>query len=181
MKIYTRSGDQGDTGLFRGGRVAKDSAAPSAYGDVDEAQAAIGLARAYAGEMPKLHNLLTSLTRDLYVVMADLATNPTKRDLLEPGASLVTAKMVSALEKEIDKATDQFDMPTDFVIPGHDVLSASLDLARTVVRRAERSSLSAAATDSLAVPYLNRLSDLIWALARWVEQDIETAKSGLDS
>ncbi|MGK2956806.1 MAG: cob(I)yrinic acid a,c-diamide adenosyltransferase [Acidimicrobiales bacterium] len=169
MKIYTRKGDDGTTGLYYGGRVAKDDPAPRAYGAVDEAQAALGLARAEAGAGSELDSMLTLLERDLYVLMAELATSPDNRDKLTPGAQLVTAEMVVAMEPMIDDLMTRFEMPTEFVVPGGSKISAMLDVARTVIRRAERDSLSVAVPGSHVVPYLNRLSDLVWAMARWQE------------
>lgn len=169
MKIYTRKGDDGTTGLLFGGRVRKDSDAPRAYGAVDEAQAAIGLAR--PGASAELDELLVRICHDLYVCMAELATLPENRSKLEPGRQSVTPEMVAALEPMIDDVTGRFPMPTDFVIPGGSPTSAALDVARTVVRRAEREALGVAAAGSSVVPYLNRLSDLLWALARWQEGD----------
>ena len=165
-KIYTRAGDDGTTGLFYGGRVGKDSALPRAYGAVDEAQAILGLVRAEAGKGTELDDMLVHICRDLWVLMAELATAPDNRSRLEPGASLVTPDMVERLERLIDEASERFDPPTEFVVPGQTVLSAHLDVARTVVRRAERSVLAAAAPGSSVGPYLNRLSDLLWTLAR---------------
>jgi cob(I)alamin adenosyltransferase len=167
-RIYTKAGDDGTTGLFYGGRVAKDSELPTAYGTVDEAQAVLGLARATAGP-GELSDLLVGIMRDLYVLMAELATHPDNRHKLTPGASSVTAEMVAALEAHIDALDARFDPPTEFVVPGGDAVSAWLDLGRTVVRRAERHALVAAASPSLVVPYLNRLSDLLWTMARWQE------------
>lgn len=167
MKIYTRKGDDGTTGLYFGGRARKDDGAPQAYGAVDEAQAAIGVARAAAERGGALDQLLVSVCHDLYVCMAELATRPENRSKLEAGRSLVTSGMVAALEPRIDEAMGRFLMPTDFVIPGGTPVSAALDVARTVVRRAERASVAVAAPGSHVVPYLNRLSDLLWALARW--------------
>jgi len=169
VKIYTRKGDDGTTGLLYGGRVRKDSPAPTAYGDVDEAQAVLGLARAEAERGAELDQLLIRLERDLWVLMAELATDATKRDRLTPGTSLVTADMVAGLEPVIDDLIARFDQPTEFVVPGQNRVSALLDLARTVVRRAERHTLDAAAEGSHVVPYLNRLSDLLWTMARWQE------------
>jgi cob(I)alamin adenosyltransferase len=169
VKIYTRKGDDGTTGLLFGGRVRKDSDAPRAYGAVDEAQAAIGVAR--VGAEAELDALLVHVCHDLYVCMAELATLPENRSKLTAGSQLVTEPMVDALEPLIDDVTSRFPMPTDFVIPGGTRTSAALDVARTVVRRAERESLSVAADGSFVVPYLNRLSDLLWALARWQEGD----------
>ena len=169
MKIYTRKGDDGTTGLLYGGRVAKDSVLPRAYGSVDEAQAFIGLARAEAERGGELDALLVGLERDLWVLMAELATDPANRHKLTAGQSLVTADMVAALEPIIDDITARFDAPTEFVVPGGNRVSALLDVARTVVRRAERAALAAAGAESHAVAYLNRLSDLLWVLARWQE------------
>jgi cob(I)alamin adenosyltransferase len=169
MKIYTRKGDDGTTGLYFGGRVPKDHPSIEANGAVDEAQAALGVARAEAGPGSELDGLLVSLARDLYVLMAELATAPANRPKLTPGVTLVTPAMIERLERVIDNLTERFPAVTDFVIPGHDPESAALDQARTVVRRAERRALDAAPEGSLAVPYLNRLSDLLWTAARWQE------------
>jgi cob(I)alamin adenosyltransferase len=169
VKIYTRAGDDGTTGLLYGGRVRKDSAVPTACGDVDEAQAAIGLARAAADAGSELDGMLVGLERDLWVLMAELATAAEHRDRLVPGRTLVTREMVAALEPLIDEVAGRFDMPKEFVIPGQTPVAAALDVARTVVRRAERSALAVAAPGSSIVPYLNRLSDLLWTLARWQE------------
>lgn len=165
MKIYTRTGDDGTTGLLFGGRVRKDDPLPSAYGDVDEAQATIGVVRAHNGNH-HLDQMLIALQRDLWVLMAELATAPENRGRLEGGTSLVTAEMVTHLEELIDEVSGRFEPPTEFVVPGQTVLSAHLDVARTVVRRAERSVLAACAEGSSVGPYLNRLSDLLWTLAR---------------
>lgn len=168
-RIYTKSGDDGTTGLFYGGRVPKDSELPRAYGTVDEAQAVIGLARAYAGHGTRVDTMLTPVLRDLWVLMAELATLPENRHKLVPGASAVTAEMVERLEQAIDELDTEFQHPTEFVVPGSNVVSAWLDLGRTVVRRAERQSLAAAPPPSHATAYLNRLSDLLWTMARWFE------------
>jgi len=169
MKIYTRKGDDGTTGLYGGGRVAKDSPAPEAYGTVDEAQAALGVARAGCERGGDLDVVLVGLERDLWVLMAELATDPSNLHKLVDGTSRVTPEMVAALETQIDAVTARFEPPTEFVVPGESVVSAQLDVARTVVRRAERASIRAAADGSQVVPYLNRLSDLCWTLARWHE------------
>ncbi len=165
MKIYTRTGDDGSTGLFYGGRVRKDDPLPSAYGDVDEAQSTLGVVRAHNGNS-RLDSVLVSIQRDLWVLMAELATAPENRNKLEPGVSEVTPEMVARLESLIDETSERFDPPTEFVVPGGTVLSAHLDVARTVVRRAERSALAAVGDASSVGPYLNRLSDLLWTIAR---------------
>ncbi|MDQ6697872.1 MAG: cob(I)yrinic acid a,c-diamide adenosyltransferase [Actinomycetota bacterium] len=173
MKIYTRKGDDGTTGLLYGDRVRKDSAQPAAYGAVDEAQAQIGLARATSAASAatggELDELLIGIERDLWVLMAELATAASKRERLTPGQSLVTNDMVGGLEALIDSVMERFEAPTEFVVPGQTVVAAHLDVARTVVRRAERLALSASVGGSFVVSYLNRLSDLLWALARWQE------------
>lgn len=169
MRIYTRRGDDGTTGLLYGGRVPKDSAQPVAYGAVDEAQAVIGLARAEAQRGGELDQLLVRLERDLWVLMAELATDPAHHDRLVDGETRATAAMVAALEAQIDRTDERFEPPTEFVVPGQSRVAAALDLARTVVRRAERDALAVAAEGSSVVPYLNRLSDLLWTLARWQE------------
>ena len=168
-KIYTKAGDDGSTGLFYGGRVAKDSQLPTAYGAVDEAQAVMGVARAHLGRDHELNAVLVDLERDLYVLMAELATAPENRHKLSAGSSATEASMVDRLESLIDAYSARFEPPTQFVVPGEELSAAYLDLARTVVRRAERHCLVAALPPSYVVPYLNRLSDLLWTLARWQE------------
>ena len=176
VKIYTRKGDDGTTGLLYGGRVPKHASPIEINGAVDEAQALMGVARAEAEEGSELDEILIGLERDLYVLMAEVATAPANRSKLTPGASSVTPEMVRTLEERIDALSDRFDMPTEFVIPGRNRASAALDVARTVVRRAER-TLSAApdapdapdAPESHVGSYLNRLSDLLWTMARWPE------------
>jgi len=174
MKIYTRKGDDGTTGLLYGGRVPKDSAAPRAYGSVDEAQAALGLVRAEVLANPdaspgELGDIVLGLERDLWVLMAELATDPAHHDRLTDGQSRVTPAMVTALEQLVDEVSESFEPPTEFVVPGQTEVAARLDVARTVVRRAERDAIHAATETSQCLPYLNRLSDLLWTLARWQE------------
>ncbi|HRW36311.1 MAG: cob(I)yrinic acid a,c-diamide adenosyltransferase [Acidimicrobiales bacterium] len=177
MKIYTRKGDDGTTGLYGGGRVPKDSAAPEAYGTVDEAQAALGLARAHAERGGELDEILVGLERDLWVLMAELATEPEHAHKLVDGATRVTSEMVTALEGRIDELTARFEQPTEFVVPGEHLVAAHLDVARTVVRRAERRAMAVAGPESHVLAYLNRLSDLCWTLARWVEGTSVITKS----
>ena len=113
--------------------------------------------------------MLVGLERDLWVLMGEVATAPGNRDKLVAGKSLVTADMVGRLESLIDDVTGRFQAPAEFVVPGQSVVSAALDVARTVVRRAERRALAVAVEGSHVVRYLNRLSDLLWTLARWQE------------
>ncbi|MBV8951672.1 MAG: cob(I)yrinic acid a,c-diamide adenosyltransferase [Actinobacteria bacterium] len=174
MKVYTRTGDDGTTGLLYGGRVAKDGIGPAAYGAVDEAVAALGVARAECAAGSELFELLVRLQRELFVVGAELATEHANRAKLTPEVSLVTPAMVTALEPVIDDVSARFEMPREFVLPGANRVAAALDLARAVVRRAERDSVAATGAgwlepQSQVVPYLNRLADLVWTLARWQE------------
>lgn len=169
MKVYTRRGDAGTTGLFYGGRVEKDTPLIEALGAIDEAQAALGVVRADTTPGSELDALLIRLERELYVLMAEVATAPAERDRLSAGKTLVTAQMVTDLEGVIDALSERFPAVSDFVIPGHDRLSAGLDVARTAVRRAERRSVGVTAEESSVLPYLNRLSDLLWTMARWQE------------
>ena len=176
QRFYTRKGDDGTTGLYYGGRVRKDADAPEAYGTVDEAQAFLGLARAEAERGGELDELLLRIERDLYVLMAELATQPENRHKLTAGATLVTPEMLAFVEARTDELSARFAMPTEFVLPGQNRISALLEVARTVVRRAERRALPVAAADSSVVPYLNRLSSLLWAMARWQEGEAVPAK-----
>ncbi len=174
MKVYTKTGDDGTTGLFFGGRVGKSDIGPSAYGTVDEAVSVLGVARSMCERGSELFNLLIRLQRELFVVGAELATDPANRTKLSDGTTRVTAEMVLSLEPIIDDITTRFTPPTEFVLPGEDAVGAMLDLGRTVVRRAERDAVAAAregwlGSDSSVVQYLNRLADLLWVLARWQE------------
>lgn len=178
MQLFSGKGDDGTTGLLYGGRVRKDSPTIEATGAVDEAQAAIGVARALAGRESELDALLVSVERDLYVLMAELATLPANRSKLVDGVSMVGPSMVTRLEESLASLGERFPMPTEFVLPGQSPVSAALEVARTVVRRAERLVVGVAAEQSQAVPYLNRLSSLLWAAARWQEHgDVLKARS----
>jgi len=168
-RIYTKTGDDGTTGLLYGGRVDKSDDLVEVLGDIDEAVAALGNARANSLDQP-LADLLLHIQRELFVVAADLAASPRQRHRLEPGKSQVTAEMVDALEQEIDALVAQHPLRPLFVIPGSTPTEAAIDFARTVARRAERHVVRARAdghavsTDLLR--YLNRLSDLLYVLAR---------------
>lgn len=170
MRIYTRKGDTGTTGLLFGGdRISKADLRTDAYGTTDEGVSALGLARA-ALPAGGLSDLVLRLQRELFVVGAELATHVERRKRLSEGVSRVTAAMVTALEHEIDALEADYPMPKEFVIPGESMAGAALDLARTTVRRAERRTVALAAEgglpDSQVVPYLNRLADLLFVMAR---------------
>jgi cob(I)alamin adenosyltransferase len=168
-RLYTGKGDDGTTGLLFGGRVAKDSTHPRACGAVDEAQAVIGVARSVCERGSELDDTLTLACRDLWVLMAELATLPENHTKLVDGQTRVTAGMVTTIERLVDDLGDRFDAPSGFAVPGQTPLAAQLDLARTVVRRAEREAVAATVPGSHVLPYLNRLSSLLWVAARWVE------------
>ena len=176
MRIYTRKGDSGTTGLLFGGdRVSKADPRTDAYGTLDEAVSALGLARASIGSATdrtevRLAELLVRLERELFVAGAELATHTHRRERLTDGVSRVTAAMVAALEDEIDELEMLVEQPKEFVLPGETMTGAFIDLARTVVRRAERRTVAIAESgglpDSQVVPYLNRLADLLFVMGR---------------
>lgn len=181
MRIYTRTGDDGTTGRLYGGRVDKDALPTEAYGTSDEAVAALGAARAECGD-PSLAATILRLQRELFVVGAELATNPAAWGKLEPGRTKVTAGMVEALEQAIDEYVADTRMPEEFVVPGESRCSAALDLARAIVRRCERLAVRMAREklllDGEVVRYLNRLADLLFVLARHEEAGFTPAREG---
>lgn len=180
MKIYTRKGDDGTTGLFYGGRVPKDATGPTAFGDIDEAVACLGMARAETSVSDSFHHELLRLQRSLFVVAAELATAPDNHSKLTPGESKVTAEMVEQLETAIDTTVAESGMPQEFLVPGSNRLGAALDMARATVRRAERNAVThvrtAGFTNSFVVPYLNRLADYLFMLARAAEESWTSSK-----
>jgi cob(I)alamin adenosyltransferase len=147
---------------------------------VDEAQAMLGMVRAFAGP-GELEDLMIETARGLYIAMTELATLHDNRRKLTPGVTLVTPDMVSTVEEAIDRYSERFDLPHEFVIPGGNKVAALLDLARTAMRRAEREALAAVAEGSEIIRYLNRLSDLLWVLARWQEGESVMAKQTKES
>ena len=168
MKIYTKTGDAGDTGLFGGGRVPKDHPRVQAYGSVDELNASLGMARALE-PMPRIDDVLAPIQRDLFSLGALLATpDPDKvRDHLEK-ASIGDAR-VAELERAIDDGESELAPLRAFILPGGTVKAAALHLARTVCRRAERDVLAMSRSETIppiVIIYLNRLSDLLFVLAR---------------
>jgi cob(I)alamin adenosyltransferase len=168
MKIYTRKGDDGTTGLWYGGRVSKAGGRPEAYGAVDEAASALGLCRA-ACDDEEVHADILRIQNELFVLGAELATAPEAAHRLEPGVSKVTQAMVERLESDIDRYMERVDLPPKFVIPGGSELSARLDVARTAVRRAERRVVELE-TGGLPLTYLNRASDAVYAIARYTDE-----------
>lgn len=176
MKIYTRKGDDGSTSLWYGGRVVKHDPRTEAYGSVDEANSALGVARSLCEDSDtEVAGDLLALQNGLFVVGAELATAPEASDRLEDGISRVTESMVTELEEGIDRYMARVDLPPKFVIPGGTRLSAALDVARASTRRAERRITELKESGGLAsesvLHYANRASDLIWAMARFTDVD----------
>jgi cob(I)alamin adenosyltransferase len=183
--VATRRGDDGTTGLLFGGpRVRKDDLRTETYGTIDEAVAALGIARAQLGVKERLGTLnvgfgelpeiILRLQRELFVAAAELATQPDAWDRQQPGVSRVDPTMVEGLETMLRESETHISMPTEFVVPGETPTSAALELARTIVRRAERRAVTLEAEGLIPgphlLPYLNRLADLLWVLARAAEQ-----------
>ncbi|HSJ51249.1 MAG TPA: cob(I)yrinic acid a,c-diamide adenosyltransferase [Actinomycetota bacterium] len=180
-RIYTRTGDNGTTGLLYGGRMSKADPLAEAVGTVDELVAALGLARARSEDEPLSRRLL-ELQRELFVVGADLATNPAERARLEAGVSLATPDMVTRLESWIDDLVRAHPLPGVFVVPGANAVSAALDLARAVARRVERRIVAlrdgGADVNEAVLRYVNRLSDLLFVLARAAAGESEPSSRG---
>jgi cob(I)alamin adenosyltransferase len=176
VKIYTRKGDDGSTSLWYGGRVPKSNDRTEAYGSLDEATSALGVARALcdAGEAELAADIL-GLQNGMFVAGAELATAPEAAERLEDGVSRVTDEMVAELEELIDRYMSAVDLPPQFVIPGGTPLSAALDVARTAIRRAERRISILAESGELAsesvIHFVNRASDLAFAMARAADVD----------
>jgi len=168
MNIYTRTGDRGETGLFGGGRVAKDDRRVEAYGDVDELNAALGLARAIE-LMPRVDEVLVPIQRDLFAIGALLATPDRDKMHEQLAKARVDEDRVAELETAIDAGEAELEPLRAFILPGGTPKAAALHVARTVCRRAERRVVTLAHTveiPELVVMYLNRLSDLLFVLAR---------------
>jgi cob(I)alamin adenosyltransferase len=173
--VATGKGDDGTTGLLFGGRISKDDPLTEAYGTVDEAVAVLGIARAalMEPEFAGLADLILRFQRELFVVGAELATNPSARDRLTDGVTRVSEHMLVSLESELAEREGQIEMPREFVVPGNTSASAALEVARTVLRRAERRVVALTRSGEFSsewlVPYINRLADLLWVLARVAE------------
>ena len=170
MKIYTKTGDDGETGLFGGGRVSKDSLRVAAYGAVDEVNAALGLARALDPQ-EFADALLQRIQRDLFTIGAELATpDPAKlRKALARSGAAIAESDVAALEDAIDSHESRLEPLKNFILPGGTPKAATLHLARTVCRRAERAVVALARDEQISpaiLRYVNRLSDLLFVLAR---------------
>ena len=168
MKIYTRTGDAGDTGLFGGGRVAKDDPRVEAYGDVDELNAVLGMVRAVE-QMPRIDEVLVPVQRDLFAIGALLATPDREKMAQHLAKARIDEERIAELEQAIDDAETELEPLRAFIVPGGTPKAAALHVARTVCRRAERRVVTlhhVVELPELAVIYLNRLSDLLFTLAR---------------
>ena len=183
--VATKKGDDGTTGLLFGGdRIPKDDLRTEAYGTLDETVAALGLARAELdarrrlGALPpalaEIEPLVLRIQRELFVAGAELAANPVAWDRLQDGATRVSAAMVSGVEAVLADYEARIAFPKEFVVAGETRTSAALELARTIVRRAERRAVTLDRAGLVPGPhllaYLNRLADLLWVLARAAEQ-----------
>ena len=168
MKIYTKTGDRGDTGLFGGGRVPKSHPRVHAYGTVDELNAFVGL----AGEAVSdggVRDRLQSMQHDLFSIGATLATSPARASRLEPRTPVLPEARIEDMEEWIDEATGELEELRAFILPGGTRAAALLHVCRTVCRRAERAAVALAESEVVGegvLPYLNRLSDLFFVWAR---------------
>jgi cob(I)alamin adenosyltransferase len=168
MKIYTKTGDAGDTGLFGGGRVGKDHPRVEAYGDVDELNAMLGLVRALE-PMPRVDEVIVPIQRDLFAIGALLATPDREKMRASLEKARIDDTRIRELEVAIDHCEAELDPLRTFIVPGGTAKAASLHVARTVCRRAERRVVSLSKTEelpSIVVIFLNRVSDLLFMLAR---------------
>jgi cob(I)alamin adenosyltransferase len=168
MRIYTRTGDEGDTGLFGGGRVPKDDPRVDAYGEVDELNAVVGFACAIE-PMPRIDDLLVPIQRDLFSIGAILATPDLEKMHEQLSKARITPDRIVELEQAIDAGESELEPLRAFILPGGTAKSAALHVARTVCRRAERRVVGLqehVVTPALVTIYLNRLSDLLFVLAR---------------
>jgi cob(I)alamin adenosyltransferase len=174
-RVYTKFGDKGETSLLYGGRVSKNSVNTESYGITDEAVSAMGLARSLS-DSEKVKDILRDLQRELFTIAAELATDPGKYDLFKEHFTPVTQSMVDKLEEIIDSLEEEFEMPKVFVLPGGSPASSAIDMARTIIRTAERRvvavSESGLLTNELILSYLNRLGDLLFVLARYQDKEL---------
>ena len=174
MRIYTKKGDDGTTGLLYGGRVGKDDVRTEVYGTLDEVVSALGLARG-AGLTERVEAVVVRLQREMFVVGAQLATSPENQGKLQDGVSKVTPGMTKQAERDIDDLIEEHPLPQEFILPGETLSSAGIDVARSTIRRAERQAVAmqkrGLIPDEEILRYLNRVSDLLFTLARSEEAE----------
>ena len=178
-RIYTKYGDGGETSLLYGGRISKNDPHTEAYGITDEAVSTMGLARALSQDS-RVKDILAELQRELFAIAAELATDPQRYDLFKRHFKPVTPEMVTRLEGLIDELEEATEMPNVFIIPGGSPESAAIDMARCMVRTAERRVVSlrehGKLTNSEVLRYLNRLGDLLFVLARYQDRGLPLEK-----
>ena len=174
-KVYTKFGDLGETSLLYGGRISKNDLHTEAYGITDEAVSAMGLARATTDDL-RVKDVLRDLQRELFTIAAELATEPDKYELFQQHFQPVTQDMVTNLETIIDGLEEDVEMPKVFILPGGSPSSAAIDLARCIIRTAERRVVAlreaGKLTNDLIITYLNRIGDLLFVVARYQDRDI---------
>ena len=175
MRIYTKSGDEGETGLLFGGRVSKAHIRTETYGSTDHAVSAIGLARALSADSA-VKDILLEVQREMFMISAELATDNSNRHHLLERFKIVSEENVARLESLIDDLNEQVELPPKFIIPGASPGSAAIDVARTQIRTAERRVIELRNREMLPneqiLIYLNRLSDLLFMLARYEDRSL---------
>ena len=172
-KIYTKYGDMGETGLLYGGRISKNDLHTEAYGITDEAVSTMGLARALSQDS-RVKDILRELQRELFTVAAELATESQRYDLFKRHFKPVTPEMVVSMEELIDTLEGGMEMPNAFILPGGSPASAAIDMARSIIRTAERRVVALREEGKLTnmdiLRYMNRLGDLLFVLARYEDR-----------
>ena len=172
-KVYTKYGDKGETGLLFGGRVSKNSDRVEAYGAIDEAISALGLARASSNDV-RVKEIIVKLQQELFTVGAELAIEPKSYENFKAHFKPTSPSMIEQMEQCLDSLMEEVDLPNSFIIPGASVPSAALDVARAALRRAERKAVGLVELGKLCnnenVRYLNRASDLVFVLARYEDR-----------
>jgi cob(I)alamin adenosyltransferase len=174
-RVYTKYGDEGETSLLYGGRVSKNDPHTEAYGITDEAVSTMGLARALSKDA-RVKDILRELQRELFTVAAELATEPDRYDLFKRHFKPVTPEMVTGMEELIDDLEESVEMPKVFILPGGSPASAAIDMARSMIRTAERRVVALKEQDKLTnldiLRYMNRLGDLLFVLARYEDREL---------
>jgi cob(I)alamin adenosyltransferase len=175
MRIYTKSGDEGETGLLFGGRVPKNDHRCEAYGEADFATSAMGLARALSQDR-RVKEILLQVQREMFTISGELATDVSHSDQYRATFHSITAENVAALENLIDELSEQVKLPPNFIIPGASPASGAIDLARSALRSAERRIVTLDQKGMLAnreiLRYVNRLADLLFMLARYEDREL---------
>ena len=174
-RVYTRSGDDGDTGLLYGGRISKSDLLTETYGTVDELVSMMGFARSLS-QSDKVKGTLIQLQKQLFQIASELATLPENYEHLRKNLGLISVDWVETLEQTIDDFKSEVDLPAAFIVPGASAASAAIDMSRSICRRAERRIVELKNQDRLPNPevlrYMNRLSDLLFVIARYEDKEL---------